>query len=62
MKPIIRVTGLGKQYRIGRHEVPYATLRESLVHAARALVDRFRGVFDRRLKENGSTSEDLFWR
>ena len=34
MKPIIRVENLGKQYRIGRRETPYATLRESLVKAA----------------------------
>ena len=33
MKPIIRVENLGKQYRIGRREAAYATLRESLVRA-----------------------------
>ncbi len=36
MKPIIRVEGLGKQYRIGARKVPYKTLREAIVSAAQA--------------------------
>ncbi|HYN86235.1 MAG TPA: polysaccharide ABC transporter ATP-binding protein [Pyrinomonadaceae bacterium] len=36
MKPIIRVEGLGKQYRIGAGRPSYATLRDALAGAARA--------------------------
>jgi len=43
MKPIIRVERLGKQYRIGAGGGPYSTLRESLVAAARAPLQRLRG-------------------
>ena len=42
MKPIIRVENLGKQYRIGQHAAPYATLRESLVEAAVSPINRLR--------------------
>src|SRR5271166_930325 len=54
MKPIIRVENLGKQYRIGRRETPYATLRESLVKAALSPINRFR----RALNQNGNGSAD----
>jgi lipopolysaccharide transport system ATP-binding protein len=60
MKPIIRVSGLGKQYRIGRHEAPYATLRESIAGAARGSVDRIRRIFDR-AGNSGTTRDDLLW-
>ncbi len=33
MKPIIKVQGISKQYRIGSHEAAYQTLRESLMQA-----------------------------
>ncbi|HEX5708040.1 MAG TPA: ATP-binding cassette domain-containing protein, partial [Pyrinomonadaceae bacterium] len=36
MQPIIRVEGLGKQYRIGAGQASYATLRDALAGAARA--------------------------
>lgn len=42
MKPIIRATNLGKQYRIGAREAGYDTLRESLVQAVRTPVQRLR--------------------
>jgi lipopolysaccharide transport system ATP-binding protein len=35
MRPIIRVDDLGKQYRLGRVRVPYATFREALAQVAR---------------------------
>ena len=54
MKPIIRVENLGKQYRIGRREVRYATLRESLVQAAVSPINRLR----RALNPNGNGSTD----
>ena len=41
MKPIIRVEGLSKQYRIGGPRAPYGSLRESL---ASAVSTRFRRV------------------
>jgi len=43
MKPIIRVENLSKQYTIGAKAEPYATLRESLVKAARKPIDMVRG-------------------
>jgi lipopolysaccharide transport system ATP-binding protein len=61
MQPIIRVTGLGKQYRIGRRESPYQTMRESLIRAGRGSLDRIRRVFDRRPDADSSTVEELFW-
>jgi lipopolysaccharide transport system ATP-binding protein len=36
MKPIIKVENLSKRYRIGTHEAPYTTLRETLAKAFRA--------------------------
>ena len=42
MRPIIRVEGLGKQYRIGHHSAPYHTLRDSLAGALRAPWARLR--------------------
>jgi lipopolysaccharide transport system ATP-binding protein len=54
MKPIIRVERLSKQYAIGSKPEPYATLRESLVKAARFPLNVFKG----RSKGNGNSS---FW-
>ncbi len=59
MKPIIRVENLGKQYRIGQHTAPYATVRESLVGAARAPFDRLRRGFRREV--NGDAASGRFW-
>ncbi len=42
MKPIIRVDNLGKQYQIGARAAGYMTLRESLVGAVRAPLQRLR--------------------
>jgi lipopolysaccharide transport system ATP-binding protein len=53
MKPIIRVEGLGKQFRIGARQVPYKTLRESIVKAAQA---PFR-LFER----NGKSEDRTIW-
>ncbi|HZH30360.1 MAG TPA: ABC transporter ATP-binding protein [Pyrinomonadaceae bacterium] len=36
MKPIIKVEGLGKRYRIGAQRTPYGSLRETLAGAVRA--------------------------
>jgi lipopolysaccharide transport system ATP-binding protein len=36
MKPIIKVEGLGKRYRIGAQQSPYGSLRETLAGAVRA--------------------------
>ncbi|MGA2702270.1 MAG: ABC transporter ATP-binding protein [Isosphaeraceae bacterium] len=54
MKPIIRVENLGKQYRIGRREARYATIRESLVQAAVSPINRLR----RALNHSGNGSAD----
>jgi lipopolysaccharide transport system ATP-binding protein len=43
MKPVIRVEGLAKQYRIGARGDAYRTLRESLTDAAKAPIRRLRG-------------------
>jgi len=59
MKPIIRVENLGKQYRIGQRTAPYATVRESLVGAARAPFDRLRRGFRREV--NGDAASGRFW-
>jgi len=43
MPPIIKVEHLGKQYRLGRAQAPYSTLRETLVGALRSPLRRLRG-------------------
>jgi len=53
MKPIIRVEGLSKQYRIGVQREPYGNLRESLARA-------FKAPFDR-LRRNDLASDDTIW-
>jgi lipopolysaccharide transport system ATP-binding protein len=53
MRPIIRVDGLGKQYRIGARQAPYKTLRESIGAAAQA---PFR-LFSR----NGRSEDRSIW-
>lgn len=46
MKPIIRVENLSKQYRIGKSQEPYGTLRESLTRIARAPFRRIHGLWE----------------
>ena len=46
----IRITGLGKEYRIGARAEPYDTLRESLMRALRGPLDRIRGCSTQREK------------
>jgi lipopolysaccharide transport system ATP-binding protein len=53
MKPIIRVRGLGKQYRIGARSAGYATLRESLMES----LNKPFGW----LRRNGRTAENTIW-
>ena len=59
MKPIIRVENLGKQYRIGQREAPYATVRESLVQAAAlpsiACGERFNREWERHADSRGTS-------
>src|SRR5918996_6568331 len=50
MKPIVRVEGLSKQYRLGARESAYDTLRESLVEAVRAP-----------FKRNGNRNPQTIW-
>ncbi|MBA2527497.1 MAG: ABC transporter ATP-binding protein [Pyrinomonadaceae bacterium] len=54
MQPIIKVENLSKQYRIGASQAAYATLRESLVAAVRAPLDRLR-------RHNGSLADTTVW-
>jgi lipopolysaccharide transport system ATP-binding protein len=44
---VIRAEGLGKRYRIGRHEAPYKTLRESLTGLATAPLRRLKALSSR---------------
>ncbi|MBK9709344.1 MAG: hypothetical protein IPO77_20865 [Acidobacteria bacterium] len=41
MRPIIKVENLSKQYRIGAHQAPYRTLRETLTDAVKSPLKRF---------------------
>jgi len=54
MKPIIRVEGLSKEYRLGARQSAYGTLRESVVDAMRAPFDRLR-------RGNGKSDEQIIW-
>ena len=56
MKPIIRVENLGKEYRLGRPDAPYATLRESLTRAMKAPFRRPTGS-----DHNGASKNERFW-
>jgi lipopolysaccharide transport system ATP-binding protein len=51
LQPIIRVQGLSKQYRIGRQEAAYGTLRDVLAGAVRSPLRRLRNG----ARENGDT-------
>jgi lipopolysaccharide transport system ATP-binding protein len=52
MKPIIKVEGLSKQYRIGVRQESYATLRDSIAGAVRAPFKRLR---------NGNSADNTIW-
>jgi lipopolysaccharide transport system ATP-binding protein len=54
MKPIVRVKGLAKQYRIGARAVAYSTLRESIVEAMSSPLKRLR-------QRNGNSDQDTIW-
>jgi len=53
MRPIIRVENLSKQYRIGARRVPYLTLRESIINAARSPFNWF--------SRNGHSEDNTIW-
>ena len=42
MRPIIKVEGVGKRYRLGENQAAYGTLRESITDALRTPFKRFR--------------------
>ena len=52
MRPIIQVRNLSKQYRLGARQAAYGTLRESLVEAVRAPLERLR---------NGRRKSEILW-
>ena len=54
MKPIVRVTNLGKQYSIGTREAAYGTLREAIVSAVRTPFARLR-------RQNGKRQHETLW-
>ena len=54
MKPIVRVEGLSKQYRLGSRESAYDTLRESLVEVVRSPFKRLRS-------QNGNVKHESMW-
>ena len=53
MRPIIKAEHLGKQYKLGTRDAAYATVRETLVRAARAPLRAFRS--------NGRRQDQKFW-
>ena len=63
MKPIIRVEGLSKQYRIGAKQAPYATLRESLTGAVAAPFRQLRNLTSRMTPDPGlpTPDSDTIW-
>ncbi len=52
MKPIVRVEGLSKEYRIGERRAGYETLRESIVRAVKAPLNHLR---------NGGRNSTTIW-
>lgn len=54
MKAIVRVENLSKQYSLGTREAAYDTLRDSIVRAMRAPLNRLRGL-------NGKGNSDTIW-
>ncbi len=53
MKPVIKVTGLSKQYRIGGPDAAYQTLRETVTQTVRDPLKRFR--------RNGRSRDSTIW-
>ena len=53
MKPIIKVEGLSKQYRIGARRESFATLRDTIAGAVRAPLNR--------LRRNGHSANNTIW-
>src|SRR3954469_11478249 len=53
MKPIVKVQGLSKQYRLGTRKESYATLRDTIVGAAKAPLSRWR--------RNGGSNQNTLW-
>lgn len=53
MPPIVKIKNVSKQYRLGRSEAPYATLRETLTGAVRAPLAR--------LRRNGRIADESLW-
>src|SRR5882762_10372999 len=53
MKPIIKVEGLSKQYRIGALRESFATLRDAIAGAVRAPLNR--------LRRNGNSANNTIW-
>ena len=56
----IRVSGLGKQYRIGTRQEPYKTFRDLLTDAALKPIRALRSI-GRRRGEQASSSSDTVW-
>src|ERR1044071_2325732 len=55
MNPIARIENLSKQYRIGTRRAAYSTLRETIVSAARAPLNRLRRG------QNGRAKSETVW-
>src|SRR5229473_2695711 len=53
MKPIIKVEGLSKQYRIGVRQESFATLRDAIAGVVRAPLNR--------LRRNGHSANNTIW-
>lgn len=54
MKPIIRVEHISKQYRVGARDAAYGTLRDTIVEAIRAPLERLR-------QRNGKRNFETIW-
>ena len=54
MKPIVRVEKVGKQYRLGKREASYGTLRESIMNAVSTPFKRLRS-------RNGNSTAEILW-
>ncbi len=53
MKPIIKVEGLSKQYRIGVRQESFVTLRDTIAGVVRAPLNR--------LRRNGHSANNTIW-
>src|SRR5579862_5544855 len=54
----IHAESLGKQFRIGRQQEPYRTIRETIIRALKAPAERVRNVLRGRHMESG---EETIW-